>query len=284
MDASDCCILNAGGGSWAFAPLAEQRSRALWVDVAEEPRRFNYLLLADDAVVTARNDFFIPFASIELASDKRALARAFAEHSVPTPRTYLVESLEEARDVAAGAPGISWCLKFPTGCGGSGHRLLTGETTLPESWPRPLVVQEFIRLERPEVYRLYVAGGELFGWVARRFPTGVKPSPWVAHARGARYEMAGDPPAAAVATARAALDATGLLSSFGCADLLRRPGGEWVVLEVGTDGMFNHVDRDLGLPELEREIQQRIAEAFWAAIGYWRPWGADWRPRLPSAG
>ncbi|MDB5294482.1 MAG: hypothetical protein JWO31_465 [Phycisphaerales bacterium] len=282
MDATDCCILNAGGGSWAFAPLAELLSCALWIDVAAVPRHFNYLLLADDAVADARQSFFIPVASMELAADKRALARVFAARSVPTPETHLVESLEDARRLAATDGGKSWCLKFPTGCGATGHRLLTNETAVLDTWPRPLVVQEFIRMERPEVFRLYAAGGHLFGWVARRFPPGVKPSPWVAHARGAQYELAGNPPAGAMAAARAALDVTGLLATFGCVDLLRRTTGEWVVLEVGTDGMFNHVDRDLGLPELELDIQQRIAEAFWQKVSDRRPWGDRWHPR-PSA-
>src|SRR5688572_15686236 len=128
MDSHDCCILNAGGGSWAFAPLAEQLSRALWVDVAAVPRRFNYLLFADDAVARGRGEYFIPFASLELAADKRSLARVFAARSVPAPDTHLAESLDEARRIAATKPGTSWCLKFPTGCGASGHRLLTTDT------------------------------------------------------------------------------------------------------------------------------------------------------------
>ena len=41
--------------------------------------------------------------------------------------------------------------------------------------------------------------------------------------------------------------------------------GKWVVLEVGTDGLFNHVDRDLGDQDFERELQRRIADAFWKA-------------------
>src|SRR5262249_55494372 len=103
-----------------------------------------------------------------------------------------------------------------------------------------------------------------------------------AHARGARYEPAGEAPPAASAAARAGLDAVGLLESFGCADLLRLATGEWVVLEVGTDGGFNHVDRDLGLPGLEQELQRRVAEAFWSRLGGWRPWGCGgWRPRQP---
>ena len=56
--------------------------------------------------------------------------------------------------------------------------------------------------------------------------------------------------------------------------------GKWLVLEVGTDGLFNHVDRDLGPPGLEQEIQGRGAVAFWSRVGG-QPWGAGaWRPRM----
>jgi hypothetical protein len=36
-------------------------------------------------------------------------------------------------------------------------------------------------------------------------------------------------------------------------------------LEVGTDGLFNHVDRDLGDQVFERELHRRVADAFWKA-------------------
>ena len=278
-----CCVLNSGGGAWAFSGLAAQLSRALWVDVSEAPREFNYLLLADGLDPSACGELFIPYQAMQLAADKRRLAEAFAAAGVPTLETRLIASLVEAERVPAEEPGREWCIKFPTGCGASGHRRLVPGTAVPKSWPLPLVVQEFIRLDRPEVYRTYAAGGQSFGWVVRRFPDGVAPSPWVAHARGARYEVAGEAPEPAVAAARLALAATGLLASFGCADLLRRPTGEWVVLEVGTDGVFNHVDRELGLSDLEHELQRRVAEAFWARLGAWRPWGAGaWHPR-PAA-
>jgi glutathione synthase/RimK-type ligase-like ATP-grasp enzyme len=140
--------------------------------------------------------------------------------------------------------------------------MITATTPEPPNWPRPFIVQEFIRLERPEVYRRYAAGGELFGWVARRFPAGESASPWVAHARGARYVRLDEPPPGADEAARAALVTTGLMDSFGCVDLLRRPSGEWLVLEVGTDGIFNHVDREVGDPALEAEIERRLARAF----------------------
>ncbi|MBY0527216.1 MAG: ATP-grasp domain-containing protein [Gemmataceae bacterium] len=279
MKPETCCILNGGGGAWAFASLALQLSDALWVDVSETPRDYNYSLHLDDIDPAACGELFISIHAMQLAADKRLLAERFASEGVPTPETRLINSLAEAESIVAEEPGREWCLKFPTGCGGSGHRMLTPGMALPKDWPLPLVVQEFVRLERPEVYRIYGAGGQLFGWVARRFPAGTKPSAWVAHARGARYELAGEPPAEAIVAARSALESVGLLGSFGCVDLLSKPSGQWVVLEVGTDGMYNHVDRDLGLPELELTIQRRVAEAFWSRAD-WRPWGSEaWRPR-----
>jgi hypothetical protein len=60
------------------------------------------------------------------------------------------------------------------------------------------------------------------------------------------------------------LAAAGLLGSFGCVDLIRHPEtGAWLVLEVGTDGVHNHVDRDIGDAGFERELLQRIVGAFW---------------------
>ena len=281
MPADSCCIVNGGGGAWAFAALAQQLSSALWLDVSETPRQYNYFLVMDNFDAAASGELFIPARGMELAGDKRLLAEAFATRAVPMPETRLVPSLEEAEQVLRDDPAREWCLKYPTSCGASGHRLLTPGMTLPRDWPRPLVVQEFIRLERPEVFRLYAAGGDIFGWVVRRFPASLKTTPWVAHARGARYELAGKAPGLAIDAGNAALEAAGLLASFGCADLLCKPSGDWVVLEVGTDGLYNHVDRDLGCPELEREIQRRIAEAFWRRLD-WRPWGSGaWVPRTP---
>ncbi len=283
MTSESCCILNGGGGAWAFAPLARQLSDALWLDISETPREYNYLLLTDSDPSHC-GELFIPFEAMRIASDKRLLAKVFAARGVPTPVTYLVDSLADAEHFLRAYPEKQWCLKYPTGCGAAGHRMLVSGMTLPRNWPFPLVVQEFIRLDRPEVYRLYGANGSLFGWIARRFPAGTKPSPWVAHVRGARYELAGDPPAQAIAAVRAALEATGLLASFGCVDLLRQGNGDWVVLEVGTDGMFNHVDRDLDNTQLELEIQQHIAESFWSRK-QWRPWGTKpWRPRSSAVG
>lgn len=276
----ECCIWNGGHGAWAFADLASRLSRSLWLEVSEQPREFNYLLCADDVEEANGRESFIPYRAMHLAADKRLLAEAFAGAGVPTPETHLVETLAKAECLVSENSTRQWCLKFPLGCGASGHRMLEPGMVLPKDWPVPLVVQEFVRLDPPEVYRTYVAGGRQFGWVVRRFPETIAPTPWVAHARGARYEAAGEAPPGAVAASFAAWEVVGLKDSFGCADLLRRPSGEWLILEVGTDGLFNHVDRDLGLPEMEHELDRQIAEAFWARFGPWRPWGkGDWRPQ-----
>jgi glutathione synthase/RimK-type ligase-like ATP-grasp enzyme len=261
----DCCVLNAGGAAWAFEELAFELSRSLGVDVSSGPRSFNYLLTFDEPDAISADRFFIPIQSIRLASDKRLLATAFQEHSVPIPLTRLFSSFEEVQRFVRAFPQYEWCLKYPTSCGASGHRLLDGENSEPANWPRPFIVQEFVRLEQPEVYRTFCAGGELFGWVARRFPESTQASPWVAHARGAQYVRLGDAPDTAMQAARKALISTGLWNSFGCVDLLPKSSEEWLVLEVGTDGLFNHVDRDLGFLGLEAELSHRIAQAFWSA-------------------
>jgi hypothetical protein len=124
------------------------------------------------------------------------------------------------------------------------------------------VLQEFVRMDPPEVFRLYAVAGETFGWNVRRFPDGGPTSPWVAHVRGARYFPAGAVPPAAEQAVRQALRAADLLESFGCADLIQRGTGEWLVLEVGTDGLYSYVDRDIHIPDLAEELEDRLAMAF----------------------
>ena len=261
----DCCVLNSGSGAWAFEQFALNLSSALGIEVSENPRRFNYALHFEPDALGDQNSLFIPQDAIHIASDKRKLAAVFLKNGVSTPRTIMVDSFSEVLHFSSENSSQEWCLKFPTSCGANGHALIAELTDEPPDWPRPFVIQEFIRLASPEVYRTYCAAGELFGWVVRRFPQGSRPSPWVAHAKGARYSKLGDPPPEASVEAQRALIATGLWNSFGCADLLRKPGGEWVVLEVGTDGGFNHVDRDLGFPDFEDELNRRVAGAFWKA-------------------
>lgn len=267
LSALDCCVLNGGGGAWAFEPLARRLSSALGIGIAAEPRCFNYVLCVEHPGCLAGCRSFIPLEAVRRASDKRLLAGLFLEHGVPVPETHLLGTYPEVLRFVREHSGREWCLKYPTGCGAAGHRLVGGALEEPPNWPRPFIVQEFVRLERPEVYRTYCAGGGLFGWVVRRFPESAASTPWVAHARGARYVRLGEPPTGAAEAARRALVAAGLWDSFGCADLLRKPTGEWVVLEVGTDGLFNHVDRDLGDEEFEGELDRRVAGAFWRAAG-----------------
>lgn len=261
-------ILNSSPGAWAFEEHANRLSSVLGVEVRDcaQSTDLVYLLAWDHPTPPVCAGLFIPFEAIQVAGDKRLQAERFTMAGVETPRTLLLETEADVERAIEAEPSLRWVLKYPTGCGASGHRLLTKGVPLPAEWPRPFVVQEFIELEAPEVYRLYCAGGELFGWNARRFPSGTRPSPWVAHARGARYVAVGEPPLEAERQAREALAATGLLKSFGCADLLHAPDGRWLVLEVGTDGVNNHVDRHLDLPHLEAEINERLAAAFhgWA--------------------
>lgn len=125
------------------------------MDVSETPRGYNYLPHLEGPDTAACGELFIPLRCMRLAADKRLLAAVFTSASVPTAETRLVGSMAEAERLLAEQPGREGCLNFPTGCGASGHRLLRPGMALSTDWPLPLVVQEFVRLERPEVYRLW---------------------------------------------------------------------------------------------------------------------------------
>ena len=254
-------ILNAGSGAWAFESLADDLARAFDISVSETPAACNYVLAWDGEQAPAGRNF-IPFEAIEIATDKRELARVFARHKVATPATFLLDTVAELHAFLRVHAANRWVLKWPTGCGGAGHRLIDAHSVVPDDWPRPFVIQRFIEMRRPEVFRIYAVTSELFGWNARRFARDFEnPDPFVAHARGAFYDEAGVAPAAAIEVARHSLGAANLLDSFGCADLLRDQNGDWLALEVNTDGRWMHVDRDT-LPSISREIETRLAAAF----------------------
>ena len=116
------------------------------------------------------------------------------------------------------------------------------------------------------VYRIYCAGRNLFGWNVRKFPPQQKKQPWVAHAQGAIYEVLNKATDKVIEIATKTFQATYLYGSFGCADFIQDNNGNWLVLEVGTDGIFNHVDRNIGNSSLEQEINHNIARAFYSNI------------------
>lgn len=272
-------ILNHPSGGWAFQSLAERLSFALWLPIIDRPSGYDYVLWPGDGVVVPAGESFIPPDGIACAADKRLQVVAFRRHGVQTPQTHLCDTTEEVAALLRRSAEQRWILKYPTACGGLGHRFIATIKDIPPTWPTPFIVQEFISLERPEVYRLYGVAGELFGFNARRFPRDAACSPWVAHARGARYEHGEVPPTEALHQATKALTAAGLFDSFGAVDLMRDAHGRWLVLEVGTDGIANHVDRDVDHGSLSDEIDQRLAIAFWRHLGT-PPWGKDgWRRR-----
>jgi glutathione synthase/RimK-type ligase-like ATP-grasp enzyme len=272
-------ILNAGPPAWAFEDFARRMSSVLWLDVVREPPECFLMLGWDQEEAQPPGRSFVARHAIDIAGDKRLIAERFAAHGVPMPETRLLTTWAEIAHVIDADADETWVLKYPTASGGSGHRLLRRDALEPKAWPRPFVLQRFVRMPRPEVYRLYAIAGETFGWNARRFSDDGPTCPWVAHARGARYVVLDEAPKDAVETARAALAATDLLDSFGCADLVH-DGERWLALEVGTDGACGHVDRDVGDAALAHELDRRFAEAFWTWAAATPPWGArGWAAR-----
>jgi len=234
-----CAILNGGFAAWAFAELADDLARELNLKVVATPEDYNYVLSWDEADKDTLANSFIPYQGIKLASDKRLLAKVFNENSIPIPDTYLLDSYQAVVDFIFSNSG-QWCIKYPIGCGATGHRIINNVTDIPQDWLKPYVVQKFIYLEDPVVYRIYCAGRNLFGWNVRKFPPQQKKQPWVAHAQGAIYEVLNEVTDEVIEIATKTFQATYLYDSFGCADFIQDNNGKWLVLEVGTDGIFNH--------------------------------------------
>jgi glutathione synthase/RimK-type ligase-like ATP-grasp enzyme len=270
-------ILNPAHG-WAFEGLAQMLSSALWIDVRSAVGDFNYLLELDDRIDRINLNTFIPIRSIELASDKRKLERVFDRFDIKRPKTFILEDVDRIDEIIKAYPQDAWVLKYPTGCGGMHHRLIEHSSQIPVKWERPFLLQQFIKSDRPEVYRLYCVDGDIFGFNARRFADSADRTLWVSHANGARYVHGEDPDNKAIEIAKQAFIATGLDRSFGAVDLIKDNAGEWYVLEVGTDGIYNYVDRDLDNEDLLNEINERLAKAFWQRIGV-PPWGKAWKYR-----
>ena len=259
-------ILNEGINAWLFEDFSRHLSSVLNIGVVESPVDFNYVLSWGsekwgERKIKACEKMFIPYEGIKNASDKRIQARLFNEKKIPTPKTYLFRDKEDIETILRDEKEKEWCIKWPTGCGASGHKIISSSEEIGEEWPSPVILQEFIRLDKPVVYRIYCAAGNLFGWNKRELEDDA--SPWVAHARGAKYVQLNNPNNQVINICRDTLRVIGIYESFGCVDLLQDRNGSWLVLEVGTDGIFNYVDRNLGISELEERIDKEISKAFY---------------------
>jgi hypothetical protein len=255
-------ILHAGPNRSYFGELPGYLARATGLPIVADDQDLDLAyVLAWYPDRPPRCRTFIPFASLLVCEDKRLQAEVFARAGVSTPEWHLLDGEAQLHQFRRARRDRTWALKWPVGCGAVGHRIVSAETRITRLWPTPLLVQEFIALREPAVYRLYAAAGKLFGWNVRRFPPGRTASPWVAAVAGAISIPLGEPPPEAASEVAKALEATGLLGSFGCVDLLLAPDGRWLVLEVNTDGLSSYVLRTACGPALEAEIGARINDA-----------------------
>jgi hypothetical protein len=72
-EAEQACVLNYGAAAWAFDGLASQIAAKLGVEVASQPRAFNYVLGAKPEDLPDKHAQFVDVETIRLASDKRLL-------------------------------------------------------------------------------------------------------------------------------------------------------------------------------------------------------------------
>jgi glutathione synthase/RimK-type ligase-like ATP-grasp enzyme len=244
--------------AWAFGPLAEKLSRHIGCPISADENCFSYVLSKPAHPTIAS---YNALAGLEIAADKRLIERAFARNGIPRPQTWLLNIEAEVTALVIGEPAGSYLLKYPTACGSVNHYLLHGSFTAKKNWPTPYLVQEYIRQKINRVYRVYCVGGESVGSNVRRFTSDSK-SVLVAHALGARYFFDDPVDADGVRIAESAVRAVALENGFCVVDMLKDDQDRWYVLEVGSDGIHNIVDRDYGNDGFDEVLQARIGEHF----------------------
>ncbi len=252
-------ILHSGPWKKVFGQFPEYLSRLTGWPIVEDDRDISFgYVLGWDEEKPPRCQTYIPFEAILSANDKREQYKRFKQFDVRIPETHLIDTKEGVFDFFESRPDKKWVLKWPDGCGGMGHQLLSSQTQITAFWRAPFLVQEFIRMNRPQVFRLTAADGIFFNWCVRKFPAEKKTSPWVSHALGAKFESIDQIPDEVEIEVKKALLATELFSSFGAVDLIQSEDGKWLVLEVNTDGVYHYVTREVGLPEYTKIFDQHI--------------------------
>ena len=256
----DRSIYLKSSDEWAFGNLAEKLSYYLRCPISADACSHCYLLSEPEKPA----DSYIPRASIDIASDKVRMEFHFSQFNVPRPETLLLSDAAQVDNTLQN--GREYLLKFPTSCGANGHYLAKSPFTPKRGWPKPYLLQEFIRAEKPKVYRVYFVSGIAIGSNVRKFD-GDTDKILVAHAQGARYAFDEDVPPDGVTAARNAIVSTGLDKSFGVVDLIRDREGRWLVLEIGTDGIYNIVDRDYSNDRFDSLLHTAISISFneWCA-------------------
>lgn len=240
---------------WLFGHIARDLAEKIGIEVTEYPKGLSYLLSDPRGCVGYKA--YIPLDAIEIASDKRLIENRFILFGVNRPKTWLLEESAAVHRLLEQNKDSRFIIKYPTSCGASGHYICKGKFDQKRNWPLPYLVQEFVELETPKVYRVYMVNGEYVGSNVRKFPDGIK-NDLVAHAKGARYYYDETVAESGIDEAIKALYATGLSSSFGVVDLIRK-NDSWLVLEVGTDGIYNHVDRDFDNASLYNKLHEMIS-------------------------
>ena len=258
-----CSILVSAADDWAFGGLARTLAGHFGCTVSDRESTCNYVL-SEPLSPTVHS--YIPLSSIAIAADKRLGEAVFATHGVPRPETFLIPDEAGVNTLLRADPAAEYLLKYPTSCGANGHYLIAPGFVAKRNWPRPFLVQRFIRMERPRVYRAYCVAGQVVGSNVRRFADGVT-ADLIAHALGARYHFDEVVDGEGCRIALLAARAGGFQDSFCVVDLLRDREGRWLVLELGTDGIFNLVDRDFADESFSRLLHGELAASFnaWCA-------------------
>ncbi len=215
--------------------------------------------------------------AVEVCVDKAATSFALKRAGIPTPPTFVAQSLQSARQIVRReTPRGPLVLKPLFGAQGFGLRLIASEDDLPpvEAVEGVYYLQRFIGRER-DVYsdmRFFVSGGEVIAAMTRHA------AHWITNVKlGARPEWL-EPDAAMIDLALRSAAAVG--AQFAGVDMIFDARGNPLVLEV------NSMPGWRGLQKVAPfSIADRLARDFLARmdVGSSAAWGAGVKALRESA-
>jgi len=195
-----------------------------------------------------------PAGPLVVARDKLHAFQRLSKADLPLPRTLLVRTSKEFRQLSDQLPGDKYIIKLPVGVQGIGVMLAessaAAESILDTMWGlrNTVLVQEYLSSAAKEDKRLFVIGGKVVAGMTRSAPEGDFRSNLHRGGKGTRTEISED-------DATVAERATGVLGlEIAGVDLASSERGP-VILEVNASPGMEGLEEVTGIDIAEQVVR-----------------------------
>lgn len=203
-------------------------------------------------------DMPYPPEMLNIVHDKFLTSLYLSYHNIPVPRTLYVRSSESISIDELDFPIV---VKLLSGSGGKGVMIVDNKeafkellSTLESEGKMEFLVQEYIRMIKPQDIRILMAGGELIGAMRRVAKEGEARANVKVGGKVEKYE----PSEEEIKIAKKSLEVLNI--DIGAVDLLSVNGNYYVIelnLNPGIRGLMKATDKDIAL-EIMKYVKNKI--------------------------